>query len=83
MKIQSPVKDFSGIVAGTIFTDGVGEASNANALNYFRRHGYICGSVEEVVEVSEPAAEIDEAVVQELVEQEPVAAVKQASSRKK
>lgn len=40
MKITAPVEGFSGTVAGVEFADGVGETSDANALNYFRRHGY-------------------------------------------
>lgn len=38
--IKSPVEGFTGIVIGVSFKDGVGEADNEGALNYFRRHGY-------------------------------------------
>lgn len=40
MKVRTPEKGFTGTVAGVEFVDGAGETSNANALNYFRRHGY-------------------------------------------
>lgn len=39
-EVRTPAEGFSGTVAGVEFVDGVGETSNANALNYFRRHGY-------------------------------------------
>lgn len=41
--ITAPVKGFKGLVAGVQFVDGVGETTDANALNYFRRHGYTIG----------------------------------------
>lgn len=44
MKVTTPVEGFTGTVAGVSFADGVGETDDANALNYFRRHGYGVGS---------------------------------------
>lgn len=39
-KIETPVKGFSGSVAGVTFTNGVGETDDPTALGYFRRRGY-------------------------------------------
>lgn len=38
--IKTPVANYSGVVAGVTFVDGVGETADANALIYFARHGY-------------------------------------------
>lgn len=38
--ITTPVKGFTGRVAGVSFVDGVGETASPGALAYFRRHGY-------------------------------------------
>ncbi|HET7689328.1 MAG TPA: hypothetical protein VFK41_03050 [Nocardioidaceae bacterium] len=55
MKVYAPVEDFTGTVANVEFADGVGESDDANALNYFRRHGYGMGK-----KVEAPAPEGDE-----------------------
>lgn len=39
-EIRTPVKGFTGQVAGVQFTDGVGETVDEAALAYFTRHGY-------------------------------------------
>lgn len=39
-EIHTPVKGFTGKVAGVQFTDGVGETTDTAALAYFERHGY-------------------------------------------
>lgn len=44
--VSTPVGGYNGVVAGVTFVDGKGETDNANALAYFRRHGY---------EVAEPS----------------------------
>lgn len=41
--VHTPVKGFTGKVAGVAFTDGKGETTDKNALAYFRRHGYGIG----------------------------------------
>lgn len=38
--IQTPVKGYTGKVAGVSFADGVGETDDPAALAYFERHGY-------------------------------------------
>lgn len=38
--IQTPVKGYTGKVAGVSFADGVGETEDPAALAYFERHGY-------------------------------------------
>lgn len=43
MKVNTPVKGYTGIVAGVTFVDGAGETDEPNALAYFRRHGYVVG----------------------------------------
>lgn len=49
-KITTPVKGFSGAVAGVTFTDGVGETDDEGAIAYFTRHGY---DVEKTVAIPE------------------------------
>ena len=39
-KIHTPVKGFTGKVAGVTFVDGAGETTDEAALTYFERHGY-------------------------------------------
>lgn len=46
MEVRTPVKGFSGKVAGVDFVDGVGSTSDESALAYFRRHGYEVASPE-------------------------------------
>lgn len=38
--ITTPVKGFTGIVAGVAFANGVGETEDPIALGYFERRGY-------------------------------------------
>lgn len=38
--ITTPVKGFTGHVAGVDFVKGVGETDDENAISYFERHGY-------------------------------------------
>lgn len=38
--IQTPVKGFTGKVAGVSFADGVGTTDDPGAIAYFERHGY-------------------------------------------
>lgn len=40
--VHAPVKGYSGLSAGVLFVDGVGEVdpSNTSALRYFHRKGY-------------------------------------------
>lgn len=58
-RITTPVKDFTGEVAGVAFARGVGHTSNPAALNYFRSAGYGVEPVDE------------QKVEPEVVEQEP------------
>ncbi|MGW0039830.1 hypothetical protein [Gordonia sp. NPDC003376] len=39
-QITTPVKGFSGTVAGVDFSKGVGETDSEGAIAYFERHGY-------------------------------------------
>ena len=39
-KINTPVKGFTGTVAGVAFVNGAGESTDEAALAYFVRHGY-------------------------------------------
>lgn len=39
-KIHTPVKGFTGTVAGVTFADGTGETNDEGAIAYFERHGY-------------------------------------------
>jgi len=38
--VTAPVKEFSGVVVGVAFANGVGRTSDPAALAYFVRHGY-------------------------------------------
>lgn len=40
MRVATPVKGFTGTVAGVEFVDGRGETDNVAALAYFKRQGY-------------------------------------------
>ncbi|WP_336651605.1 MULTISPECIES: SAP domain-containing protein [unclassified Leucobacter] len=44
--IQTPVKGFTGKVAGVSFADGAGETEDPAALAYFERHGYTVEAAE-------------------------------------
>lgn len=46
-KVHTPVKGYTGVVAGVAFADGVGETTDKNALAYFARHGYQVGGSSE------------------------------------
>ncbi|GGD33119.1 hypothetical protein GCM10010915_11880 [Microbacterium faecale] len=52
-KITTPVKGFTGKVAGVSFVDGKGETTDKAALAYFRRHGYGVDAAEKAVEIPE------------------------------
>lgn len=51
-KIHTPVKDFTGEVAGVAFAKGVGETDDPIALGYFERRGY---TIEKPAEKKAPA----------------------------
>ncbi|UOQ58102.1 hypothetical protein MUN78_04450 [Leucobacter allii] len=51
-KVQTPVKGYTGKVAGVTFADGVGETEDPAALAYFERHGYEIGAGDEGKEPS-------------------------------
>lgn len=55
-RVKTPVEGFSGVVAGVEFTDGAGETDNANALSYFRRHGYTVEAEEKKAPAKKAAA---------------------------
>lgn len=57
-KILTPVKGYSGKVAGVAFVDGEGETDDPAALNYFRQAGY---TVEEAKEPAKRAPKKPEA----------------------
>ena len=50
MKIYAPVKDFNGLRNNVRFINGVGKTDNQNAIEWFKRNGYI---VEKPVENQE------------------------------
>lgn len=53
--IESPVKDFSGLVAGVHFTEGKGSTDNEGAIAYFERQGYtVSGHVDEEIKRDYP-----------------------------
>lgn len=59
--ILTPVKGFTGTVAGVAFANGVGETENPAALAYFRRKGYIVEAEESpATPESPPAAQAPE-----------------------
>lgn len=39
-KIQTPVKGYTGIIAGIPFVNGMGETENKWAIQWFKRKGY-------------------------------------------
>lgn len=39
-KIQTPVKGYTGIIAGIPFVNGIGETENKWAIQWFKRKGY-------------------------------------------
>lgn len=39
-KVYAPNKQYSGLSAGVIFVNGVGETDKAHVLDWFREHGY-------------------------------------------
>lgn len=55
--IKTPVENYSGVVAGVVFSDGVGNTDGD--ISYFVRHGY---EIAESEAIPEPVAEsVDEA----------------------
>lgn len=40
-RVQTPVKNWSGVFAGDVFINGVCEQAKDSNLAYYRRHGYI------------------------------------------
>lgn len=64
MRIQTPVKGFTGEVVGVSFIDGFGETEDENAIAYFIRQGFgLDGSAPEGAEPEaeeEPEAEAPE-----------------------
>ncbi len=54
VQITSPVKGYTGKVAGVTFSDGVGETDDQNAINYFTRHGYTVEADTPTVPEGEP-----------------------------
>jgi hypothetical protein len=55
-KITTPVKGFTGTIAGVHFADGAGETEDPAALFYFERRGYGI-EVEDAPETPEQEAE--------------------------
>lgn len=60
-KIQTPVKGFTGTVAGVTFADGAGETEDSAALAYFARQGYEIIAEEKPKEPTEREVLITEA----------------------
>ena len=56
-KVYSPVRNYTGKVAGVGFVDGVGETEDEGAISYFRRHGYQVGGAAPAVSMTDPAQE--------------------------
>lgn len=52
-KITTPVKGYTGKVAGVSFVDGEGETTEASAIAYFGRHGYEIEQTEKPVDIPE------------------------------
>lgn len=57
MRIQTPVKGFTGEVVGVSFVDGFGETEDENAIAYFIRQGF--GLDGSAPEGAEPEAEVE------------------------
>lgn len=57
LRIQTPVKGFTGEVAGVSFVDGFGETEDENAIAYFIRQGF--GLDGSAPEGAEPEAEVE------------------------
>lgn len=57
MRIQTPVKGFTGDVVGVSFVDGFGETEDENAIAYFIRQGF--GLDGSAPEGAEPEAEVE------------------------
>lgn len=72
-KIYAPNKQYSGISAGVVFVQGVGECANPHLLDWFKSKGY------KVTESSEKVTKEPEKVT-ENEEKEPV---KKRNTRKK
>lgn len=52
-KITTPVKGFTGTVAGVSFANGVGETEDEVAIGYFTRRGYTVEGAERPVDIPE------------------------------
>ena len=39
-KIKAPNKEYTGISASVVFTNGVGETENPHLIEWFKEHGY-------------------------------------------
>ena len=57
MRIQTPVKGFTGEVVGVSFVDGFGETEDENTIAYFIRQGF--GLDGSAPEGAEPEAEVE------------------------
>lgn len=55
VKITTPMKGYTGVVAGVTFADGVGETDDPAALLYFTSAGYGVDSDEQPSEVAQEA----------------------------
>jgi len=55
-KITTPVKGFTGKVAGVAFTDGVGTTKDEAAVSYFTRQGYTVAPTEAELKAAAKAA---------------------------
>lgn len=66
--IKTPVKDFSGIVAGVHFADGKGETDDENAIAYFERQGYGVDRPAEEPDEKSPADSLEDLSVSKLRE---------------
>ena len=50
-KILAPNKDYAGVSAGVVFSNGAGNTDDPYRISWFRAHGY---TVEYTVEEAEP-----------------------------
>ncbi|MGN0464906.1 MAG: hypothetical protein ACI4F9_00985 [Lachnospiraceae bacterium] len=41
MKIYSPNKNYNGVTATVVFTNGVGETDDTYLIDWFKTHGYL------------------------------------------
>ncbi len=64
--VHTPVKGFTGTVAGIDFTDGVGTTSDEVALSYFERQGYTIDPPEDTGPVFPEGAPVEAWTVKQL-----------------